>query len=144
MFSRDESKKLRQEFWTSFGKSFPRRWILYQTGIKGLSLKFEFSTEKALVSVDVDHPDGIRHLKLWQKLLAFKSIIHDYVPGARYDDTHLLESGKEISRVYVELKGASIHNKNTWQQTMVFFNKTMPKFELFYMEYQDSFSDPDL
>ena len=33
MFNREESAKIRQEFWTSFGKSFPRKWLLYNTKI---------------------------------------------------------------------------------------------------------------
>ncbi|MFT4612543.1 MAG: hypothetical protein ACI9OT_001931, partial [Gammaproteobacteria bacterium] len=42
MFSKEESRQLREEFWTSFGKSFPRKWILYDTKIKGFSFKFDF------------------------------------------------------------------------------------------------------
>ncbi len=38
MFSKDESKKLREDFWIFFGKSFPRKWILYNTKIKGYDL----------------------------------------------------------------------------------------------------------
>ena len=40
MFSKDEAALLRKEFWTSFGKSFPRKWLLYNTKIKGFSFKF--------------------------------------------------------------------------------------------------------
>ncbi|HQC07300.1 MAG TPA: DUF4268 domain-containing protein, partial [Kaistella chaponensis] len=29
MFSKEEAQKYRQEFWIAFGKSFPRKWILY-------------------------------------------------------------------------------------------------------------------
>ncbi|MGB5417276.1 MAG: DUF4268 domain-containing protein, partial [Algibacter sp.] len=42
MFSKEESKRIKQEFWTSFGKSFPRKWVLYDTKLKGLSFKFHF------------------------------------------------------------------------------------------------------
>ena len=48
MFSKEESRILRQEFWTSFGKSFPRKWILYDTKLKGLSFKFHFDNRTAL------------------------------------------------------------------------------------------------
>ena len=37
MFSASDAKQLRHEFWISFGKSFPRDWILYKTKVKGLS-----------------------------------------------------------------------------------------------------------
>jgi hypothetical protein len=40
MFSKEEAAQLRREFWTSFGKSFPRKWMLYNTQIKDFSFKF--------------------------------------------------------------------------------------------------------
>lgn len=138
MFSKEESRRLRQEFWTSFGKSFPRKWILYNTKIKGLSFKFYFDTKKALVSLDMeDHLEN--RIYVWDKLTALKNILHtDYLPNAIYEETFYLENGKEISRIYVPYPNkASIHNKNSWQDVMLFFNTTMSSFESFFEEYKD-------
>lgn len=138
MFSKEESRRLRQEFWTSFGKSFPRKWVLYNTKIKGLSFKFHFDTKKALVALDLeDHLEN--RINIWEKLIALKSILHsDYLPDAIYDETFYLENGKEISRIYVPFPNkASIHNKNSWQDVMIFFNTTMSSFESFFEEYKD-------
>ena len=52
MFSKEESRLLRENFWISFGKSFPRKWILYDNKIKGLSFKFHFDNKSALVALD--------------------------------------------------------------------------------------------
>ena len=49
MYSKEEAAKLRQEFWISFGKSFPYKWTLYKTGVKNLSFRFYFDTKKAMV-----------------------------------------------------------------------------------------------
>jgi len=46
MFSKEEAALLRKEFWTSFGKSFPKKWILYNTQVKGFSLKFVADRKK--------------------------------------------------------------------------------------------------
>ena len=55
-----------------------------------------------------------------------------------YEEEFFLENGKEISRVYVPLgHKVSIHNKNTWQEVMVFFNDIMSRFEAFFLEYKD-------
>lgn len=138
MFSKEESRRLRQEFWTSFGKSFPRKWILYNTKIKGLSFKFYFDTKKALVSLDMeDHLEN--RIYVWDKLTALKNILHtDYLPNAIYEETFYLENGKEISRIYVPYPNkASIHNKKSWQDVMLFFNTTMSSFESFFEEYKD-------
>ena len=138
MFSREESRKLREEFWISFGKSFPRKWILYNTKIKDFSFKFYFDTKKAAVSLDIEDSNLENRINHYEKLESLKSILIDeYLPDAIYEDIHYLESGKEISRIYVELTGVSIHNKNTWQQTMEYLNTQMIQFETFWYEYED-------
>lgn len=138
MFSKEESRLLREEFWTSFGKSFPRKWVLYNTRIKGLSFKFYFDTKKALVALDLE--GSLEHrIKYWQKLEALKTILkNNYVRSAVFEDIYYLDNSKEISRIYVPLqKSVSIHNKNTWQNVMEFFNENMSNFEAFFLEYKD-------
>ena len=138
MFSKEESRKLRQEFWTSFGKSFPRKWIMYDTKIKGFSFKFHFDTKSALVVLDVED-DLENRIKYWERLTSLKSILIDeYLPEATYAEDYILENGKEISRIYVSLnEKVSIHNKNSWQKVMEFFNTQMSQFEAFFREYED-------
>lgn len=57
MFSKQEAQQLKKEFWTAFGKSFPRKWILYDTKIKDLSFKFYADKKKAEVSLDIEMKD---------------------------------------------------------------------------------------
>ena len=137
MFSKEESRKLREEFWISFGKSYPRKWIMYKTRIKGLSFKFHFDTKKAMVSIDVEGELGQR-IQLWEKLESLKSILTDeFLPDAIFEDYFILDNQKEISRIYSTLNGVSIHNKNTWQKTMVFLNGHMEKIEEFFLNYKE-------
>ena len=138
MFSKEESRLLRQEFWTSFGKSFPRKWLLYDTKIKGFSFKFHFDTKSALVALDLED-DLENRINCWEKLVALKSILHsEYLPEAIYNEAYFLENGKEISRIYLPLEiKVSIHNKNTWRDAMEFFNEKMNLFEAFFEEYRD-------
>lgn len=142
MFSKEESRQLRQEFWTSFGKSFPRKWILYDTKIKGFSFKFHFDTKSALVALDVED-DLEQRIKLWEKLLSLKSILlDDYLSEAVFEEEFYLDNGKEISRIHVPLEQkVSIHNKNSWRDVMVFFNEKMDKFELFFNDFDDILKD---
>lgn len=138
MFSKEESRLIREEFWTSFGKSFPRKWILYNTKIKGFSFKFHFDTKKALVALDLED-DLESRITYWEKLIALKSILtNDYLPEAIYDEIYYLENGKEISRVYVPLEAkVSIHNRNSWREVMEFFSEKMSLFEAFFEEYKE-------
>lgn len=139
MFSREESKKLREEFWIAFGKSYPKKWILYNTKIKGLTLKFHFDVKKAMVVMDVETADLERRISLWEKIQSLRSLIQsgEYLPEAQFEDSYILENGKEVSRVYVEKKGVSIHNKNTWRETMEFLSETMVRLESFFLEFKD-------
>jgi len=138
MFSREESKLLREQFWTCFGKSFPKKWILYDTKIKGLSFKFHFDTKSGLVALDLED-DLENRITYWEKLLSLKSILmQEFLPDAIFEETYYLENGKEISRIYVPLEQkVSIHNKSTWQTVMEFFNFKMTMFEVFFREYED-------
>ncbi len=139
MFSKEESVKLRKEFWISFGKSFPKKWILYNTKIKGFSFKFVADRKKAMVTLDIEHPDEIANELLYDQLVAFKNILtSDYIPEVIFDDNYQLESGKCIHRIYVlHDEKFSIHNKNTWKSCYEFFVKEMTQFELFFTEYED-------
>lgn len=139
MFSKEESTKMRQEFWTSFGKSFPKKWTLYDTKIKGFAFKFHFDTKKARALLEIDG-DLEHRLKYFEKLQSLQDIIlTEFWEDAIFDDQFLQENGKEISAIYVEKQGVSIHNRNTWQETMVFLNEKMQKLEDFWQEYEDFF-----
>ena len=139
MFSKEESAQLRKEFWTSFGKSFPRKWLLYNTRIKDFSFKFVADKKQALVCLDIESFDRTKNELLFDQVLELKNILtEDYLPDVIFDELYVLETGKIIHRVYVKYNGEfNIHNKNTWQNVYYFFNEAMHQFEEFYEDYED-------
>tara|TARA_R110001632_G_scaffold1883_1_gene8400 strand:- start:73561 stop:73995 length:435 start_codon:yes stop_codon:yes gene_type:complete len=139
MFSKEEAAALRQEFWTSFGKSFPRKWLLYNTKIKGISFKFVADRKKAMVCLDIDHSEEISNEILYHQLLSLKAILtNEYFPDVIFDPSYELENGKIIHRIYINhTEKFSIYNKDTWRACYEFYMKTMPKFEQFFYEYED-------
>lgn len=138
MFSKEESKNLTQEFWTSFGREFPNKWVLYNTKNKDLQLKFTFTTKFAQVSLDVVSNDEIMRSLYFEKLVALKTILQtEYLPEAEFNESYELPEGKTISRVYLQLDGVSIHNKKDWDQVFRFLQANMLLLEGFFLEYQD-------
>jgi hypothetical protein len=139
MFSKEEATQLRKLFWTSFGKSFPRKWLLYNTKIKGFAFKFVADTKKSMVCLDFEHPEDIANELLYDQLLSLKNLLEtDYVPAVIFDEHYELDSGKVIRRIYVPFEGKfSIHNKNTWRDCYEFYVDQMSQFELFFYEYED-------
>ena len=77
MFSKEEAAKIKKEFWTSFGKSFPRKWILYDTKIKDFAFKFYCDNKKAEVSVDIEMKDEIFRNAYYEKLWSLEGILED-------------------------------------------------------------------
>ena len=139
MFSKNEAKLLRQEFWTSFGKSFPRNWIFYNTSVKGLSFKFHFDTKTAYVAFCIDM-NPARQQAYWNQFLSHKTILEtDFLPNVKFDEYFEVSDKKILSAVYVSIDSkVSIHNKSTWREVMEFLNETMIKFEAFHTEYENT------
>ena len=139
MFSKEESASLRNEFWTCFGISFPRKWILYNTKIKGLSFKFVANRKNAMICLDIEHSDEMVNKILFDKISSLKTILkEDYLSEVIFDDSYTLDNNKNIRRIYINHKEKfSIYNKNTWSSCYNFYVEEMPKFELFFHEYKD-------
>ncbi len=138
MYSREESKKVRQEFWISFGKNYPRKWLLYNTKIKDFSLKFTFTRRLAEVSIDMDATDEILRLYYFEKLQSLQAILKDeYLPDAVLAEAYELDNTKIISRVYVTKNGVNIHDKKDWPAVQAWLAEKMDSLERFFFEYRD-------
>lgn len=138
MFSKEDSKKIREEFWTNIGKSYAHKWVLYNTGIKEVQLKFTFNNDFAQVSLDIYSPDELIQEYYFEKVYALRSILKDeYLPEIKIERNYLLPEGKEVSRFYVQLDSVNIHNKKHWQEVGEFLNKHMQPLENFFLEYKD-------
>lgn len=138
MFSKEEAKKIRQQFWTNFGEEYPRKWLLYNTKIKELSLKFTFTTKIAQVSIDIDSSDELIREYYYEKIWSLEKILKtEYIPEIILDPNYEIDFGKFISRAYIQLDGVCIHNKKTWEKTAEFLYDNMTQLELFFYEYED-------
>ena len=92
--------------------------------------------------MDIENQDLGKRIELWEKLISLRSTLtDDYLPNIQFNDSVVLENGKEISRIWVSKGQVSIHNKNTWRETMEFLNDNMLQFEEFFKEYNIIFLD---
>jgi hypothetical protein len=142
MFSKAESQKMKKEFWTAFAEAYPRKWILYDTKIKDCAFKFYVDNKKAMVLLDIEPKDDDKRKVYFEKMESLKNILIDeYLPEAIFEKDHYLETGKAISRVWVELNGISLYNMASWAAIFRFFNIHMDAFERFFYEYEDYIRD---
>ncbi|WP_438963002.1 DUF4268 domain-containing protein [Nonlabens sp.] len=138
MYTKEEAKQIRQQFWTMFGKRYDRKWLLYHTKIKDLVLKFSFEDRRALVSIDIEHEDSFYRDYYFEKMVSLQAILKEEVSqDIILDPDYVLESGKHIARIYVMLEGVKIQKKTQWPKVYEFFYEHMDKLELFFWEYKD-------
>lgn len=142
MYSKEESLKIKKEFWVKFAEVYPRKWILYDTKIKDVTFKFYVDNKKAQVLLDIEPKEEEKRKIYFEKIESLKTILlEEYLPEAILERNYFLESGKVVSRVWVEKSNVSLNNKNTWEAIFDFFSETMTQFELFFFEYEDYIKD---
>ena len=141
MFSKQEAQELKKEFWIAFGKSFPRKWLLYDTKIKDFSFKFNADPKKAEVSLDIEMKDKLFRNAYYEKIWSLENMLKEEIGNFQKEAYYPLENGKIISRIWVTKENVSIYNKNTWQEIFEFFVEKMEIFERFFYEYEDYIKD---
>lgn len=141
MFSKHEAQQLKTEFWTVFGKSFPRKWMLYDTKIKDFSFKFLADNKKAEVALNIEMKDELFRSAYYDKIWSLEDILKDYIGEFHKDAEYRFDNGKTISRVWVEKHGVSIYNKDSWRDIFEFFVEKMDGFERFFYEFEDYIKD---
>ncbi|MGE8340676.1 MAG: DUF4268 domain-containing protein [Flavobacterium sp.] len=144
MYSREESQRIKREFWVTFAEKYPRKWVLYDTKIKDFSFKFYVDNKKAQVLIDIEHRSDEKRIAYFEKLEALKNILEEeFIKDLVFEKNYTLESGKNISRIWVEKLGVGFSNKNTWDTIFDFFNENMHALEMFYLEYDEFIKDVD-
>jgi hypothetical protein len=145
MFSKEEAQRIKKEFWMSFAETYPRKWLLHNTKIKDVSFKFYADNKKAMVLLDIEPKSEEKRKIYFEKIESLKSILLDeYLEDVIFGKDFYLENGKVISRIWVQLNGVCINNKQTWNNIFDFFNDKMTSFEMFFLEYEDYIRDLEI
>ncbi|MEG2101272.1 MAG: DUF4268 domain-containing protein [Flavobacterium sp.] len=144
MYSKEESQRIKREFWVAFAEKYPRKWVLYDTKIKDFSFKFYVDNKKAQVLIDIEQRSDEKRNAYFEKLEALKNILdEEFIKDLVFEKNYTLESGKTISRIWVEKTGVGFSNRNNWDAIFDFFNENMHALEMFYLEYDEFIKDID-
>ena len=142
MYSKQESQQLKREFWVAFAEKYSRKWVLYDTKIKDFSFKFYVDNKKAQVLIDIEHRNDDKRIAYFEKLEALKNILEEeFIKDLVFEKNYTLESGKTISRIWVEKQSVGFSNRNNWDAIFDFFFEKMNALEMFYLEYDEFIKD---
>lgn len=147
MYTREEAKQLRKQFWIQFGKRCEiipqlmhrkKKWILYNTKIGGLDLKFDIDRFEAWVMIEVNAKNEDRRLRIFELLESYKVILEDgFENGLEWELCYTRDSGEEVARVFVKTTDYDIHRQNQWPDIFNFFIDNMLQLEQNFLEIRD-------
>lgn len=138
MYSREETQRLKRDFWIAFSEKYPRKWVIYDTKIKDFSFKFYVDNKKAQVLIDIEPRNEDNRIAYFEKLEALKNILEEeFIKDLVFEKNFVLENGKTISRIWVEKLGISVSNKQYWDEIFDFLNEKMHALEMFFLEYDE-------
>jgi len=147
MFSKEETKEIREAFWDEFKSlSSPRRkqrklpanWLMNQTGVKAVNLRFYVDRKVAQVGIDLETRNMDKRIELYEKMESLKKVLEEAMKSPLiWELEYIRENGKSVSRIYIEMEGVDIYNKETWKEAHEFMYTNMMRLEAFYVEYRD-------
>ena len=148
MYSREELKTLRIEFWELFARhcenvpelaSRKKTWVLHRTKISNVALKFEPGRETAQVMVEISHKNEDKRLEAFMAIEKYKTLLEEgFENGLVWDYAYTrFDSGQEVCRIFTTLEGVDFHRKNHWPAIFDFFVKNMLLLETNFMEISD-------
>lgn len=140
MYSKDEIKELHLKFWQNFRmycETQPvlnfkkKRWILNETQIRGVALRFELDRESAKVILELQHKHEDRRLKTYEILERYKVVLEEgFENGLIWEFYHQREDNRqEVCRIYAQLENVDWHRQNQWPAIYDFFIKNMLQME---------------
>lgn len=144
MYSKDELKSLKKEFWESFAsycevQPYLRRrrkmWVLYNTKVKGVELKFDATRDGAFVIFEVNHRQEDQRLEMYEKLTWYKDNLEkDFPEGLIWDICFVRETGQQVARIYTKKTGIDFHRREDWGDFFSFMAKQMYLLERNFMK----------
>lgn len=143
LYAREEAKKLKEKFWTSFGKFMTLvpneegvkiNWVNYKTGVKHLYFRMEAENKTARISIEITHPDAGMRALMYEQLLAYKAVLlAELEEEWDWIELHEDNYGKEIACVgrFIDEK-VSIFNQTDWPKLISFFKPRIIALDRFW------------
>ena len=143
MYSKDELKNLKLEFWVSFAafcevqpylRGRKKIWTLYDTKVKGVELKFDATREGAFVILEVNHRGEEARLEMFERLTWYKDTLEtDFPEGLTWDICFVRDTGKQVARIYTSKSGIDFHRRQDWGEFFSFMASQMYLLERNFM-----------
>ena len=152
MYTQEEAKQLRLNFWEQFGarcrihpelRQRKKNFILHRTKVPGVALRFEADRKGARVILELGQQNEDKRLKAFEILQHYKILLEEgFHEGLNWEFYHQREdSKKEVCRIFTELTDVDIHRQNQWPHIYNFFIDNMLQLEKNFLLIRDVFKE---
>jgi len=148
MYSKEESKQLRKEFWIVFARRCEivpelmhkkKKWVLYDTGLSGIDLKFDVTRKEAVVMIEINSREEERRLEIYETLQKYRLLLEEgFSEPLIWDFCFERESGQEVCRIYTQLPNVDFHQQMQWPEIFNFLIDHMLILENNFMEIKEA------
>ena len=132
MYSKQEAAKLKQQFWTAFGKYMSPvlsaegeniNWINYKTEEKDIFFRMNADNKTAFVGIELTHKDENLQALYFNQFEQLKTLLHSTLneEWIWYLHTHD-NNGKTVSRIYTSIENVNFFNKEDWPNSFHFLS----------------------
>lgn len=151
MFTKEERKAQNQVFWTKFDEycdTIPdlawrkKKWILHDTEISHIDLKFDVGRDYAMVALEINHRSEGRRLRVYELAERYRLLLEEGFPsGLTWNFCYLNENKQEVCRIYTDLIGVDLHTNSDWPAIFAFFADNMYQLQENFLEIQDALKE---
>ena len=147
MFTKEEKKAIIQRFWVQFDaycNTVPelarkkKKWILHDTKIGHLDLKFDSGRDYAMVALEINHRSESNRLRVFDLLEKYRLILEQgFSNGLTWDFCYLNTKQQEVCRIYIKKEDLDLHRFSNWLTMYTFFAENMNLLQDNFLEIQE-------
>lgn len=142
MFTRESASRIRQEFWTVFGKymgpvlsaeGLKVNWVNYHTRLKDVYFRMDAGNKSAAIYISMEHRDHEMQQLYFEQFLESKDLLREVLKEDWDWQLHVpVEHGKVVSRIHYEVAGLSVFNRDHWPELISFFKPRIIALDAFW------------
>jgi hypothetical protein len=115
-------------------------WVNYHTRLKDVYFRMDAGAKAAMICISIEHRDPEIQALYLEQFEELKTLLHATLEETWEWRLHMpAEDGKIVSRIYKELPGVSVLNKDHWSDLISFFKPRMIALDAFWENAKYSF-----
>jgi hypothetical protein len=120
MFTKEQRKTFIQSFWLQFDQycdTIPyfekrkKKWILHDTKISHVDLKFDIDHSFAMVALEINHKSESPRLRVFELVEKYRILLEDgFENGLTWDFCYPNSNNQQVCRIYIKLMGVDLYS----------------------------------